>query len=79
MSLFNVLGTHSAWVGASDREVKTNWTWYNPKEPVMLDYWGDNRPDNFMGIQHCMGYTEYLQYLWNDLQCEDSLHFICDV
>ena len=79
MSLFNVLGTNSVWVGASDREVETNWTWYNPKEPVMLDYWGNNRPDNYMGIQHCMGYTEYLQYLWNDFQCEDSLHFICDV
>jgi hypothetical protein len=33
-----------------NREVETNWTWYNPKEPVMLDYWGNNRPDNYMGM-----------------------------
>ncbi|VDI06856.1 Hypothetical predicted protein [Mytilus galloprovincialis] len=74
-------GVNYVWVDGSDEGKEGNWTWNNPMETILLDYWGPNRPDNFGSGQDCMIYRYFNgEYLWDDKECTDNDYpFICDI
>ncbi|XP_071156151.1 C-type Lectin CRL-like [Mytilus edulis] len=74
-------GVNYVWIDGSDEGKEGNWTWNNPMENILLDYWGPNRPDNAGSGQDCMIYRYFSgEYLWDDRECTDNDYpFICDI
>ena len=61
--------------------------WYWPHMNTTVDWfdWGDGQPNNLYG-QYCITMREYhdpffpwaRDYFWNDNDCEDPAHYICE-
>ena len=74
------LGHQSFWIGGSDRDEEGVWIWKNSTEPITLDFWASDRPDNYAGIQHCLTYRYFTdEFLWDDRPCDENNTFVCNV
>ena len=61
------------------------WYWPHMNKTVEWFDWADGEPNNAQG-EYCMGMMEihdpffpiFRDYFWNDVDCDASLHYICE-
>ncbi|XP_048746638.1 perlucin-like [Ostrea edulis] len=70
------------WVGGSDLLQEGEWTWTKTGSLVGsqgFSHWGPGQPDNGShSDEHCMELESGHNWAWNDDDCEDTKHFICE-
>uniref|UniRef100_K1RB88 Perlucin n=1 Tax=Magallana gigas TaxID=29159 RepID=K1RB88_MAGGI len=71
------------WVGGSDLLQEGKWTWTKTGSVIGsqgFSHWGPGQPDN--GVEHldehCLELEAGHHWLWNDDDCEEFKHFICE-
>ncbi|XP_052704213.1 perlucin-like isoform X1 [Crassostrea angulata] len=88
--LHNFLQNHGSnfdpprfWVGGSDLLQEGEWTWTKTGSVIGsqgFSHWGPGQPDN--GVEHldehCLELEAGHHWLWNDDDCEEFKHFICE-
>uniref|UniRef100_A0A665X4P7 C-type lectin domain-containing protein n=1 Tax=Echeneis naucrates TaxID=173247 RepID=A0A665X4P7_ECHNA len=74
--------SESAWIGLTDRAEEGHWKWVDGT-PLTETFWEINQPDNGSGRpqygeEDCAEIRGVGHKLWNDLNCESQLHWICE-
>lgn len=68
------------WIGGDDIIAEGNWIWSINSDPITLNYWGPNRPDNAGASgQNCLVYRHFSDWFWDDRGCEIKYPFICQI
>ena len=66
------------WIGLHrDSRDKSRWQWIDGSLAVYLNF-ASNEPNNWKGIEDCVEIKSRLRK-WNDLKCNTSLHYSCEV
>ena len=73
-------GGDSFWLGASDSEEHSGFTWSHSGENVnsSLTDWSSGQP-NYRDIHNCIEVWDEDNYLWNDADCDDKKRFVCQI
>ena len=65
------------WIGLHrDSSNKSRWQWIDGSLAVYLNF-ADNQPNNWKGTEDCV--EMYPSRKWNDLNCNTSLHYSCEL
>ncbi len=73
-----LLTTRSWWTGLNDRDDEGTFTWVSG-EAVDWTNWDDGEPNDWGRGEDCMAIHSASNDEWNDLDCEDTERFICEV
>ena len=66
-----------AWIGLHrDLSNNSRWQWINGSVAVYLNF-AYNQPDNWKGTEDCVEMLPSRK--WNDLNCDASLHYSCEL
>ena len=65
--------TTRAWIGLNDKEKEGTFQW-SDNAPINFVYWNNGEPNN-VASEDCVELVKGLY--WNDMQCSDSLPYIC--
>ena len=71
------LGGGRWWIGYNDRNQEGTWEWASG-ETSSYEAWGNNEPNNSGGNENCAELNRFGDETWNDIQCNQSLKFICE-
>ncbi|XP_030377218.1 C-type lectin 37Da-like [Scaptodrosophila lebanonensis] len=73
------------WTSGNDLATTGTHNWFTNAEPITLNRWATNQPDNYLGIEHCIliAYVNYnsTNYQLNDSPCANSTAlygYICE-
>jgi hypothetical protein len=68
------------WLSADDLLQEGTWLWSRTNAPLTYTHWRDGKPDNGGndGDEHCLEMDRDHGYQWDDNNCEDMNHFICE-
>ena len=70
---------YSTWIGLHrDSSNKSRWQWIDGSLAVYLNF-ADNQPDNWKGTEDCVEMNPSWKWQWNDLNCNTSLHYSCEL
>ncbi|XP_014855536.1 PREDICTED: CD209 antigen-like protein C [Poecilia mexicana] len=65
------------WIGFNDKQTEGTWQWVDGSS-LYFRFWWKNQPDNGgNGLEEDCALIR-TDDLWNDLQCSQSLHWICE-
>ena len=68
---------YSTWIGLHrDSSIKSRWQWIDGSLAVYLNF-GSKEPNNWKGSEDCV--EMYPSRKWNDLNCNTSLHYSCEL
>ena len=68
---------YSTWIGLHrDSSNKSRWQWIDGSLAVYLNF-ASKQPDNSKGTEDCV--AMYPSKKWNDLNCNTSLHYSCEL
>ncbi|XP_068128361.1 CD209 antigen-like protein D [Hyperolius riggenbachi] len=70
-ALLPVTGNKRFWIGL--RKFDKVWKWVNEMPPGFTN-WNPNEPNNYGSQEHC---TEMITGGWNDLDCSNTIDYIC--
>ncbi|XP_060084318.1 perlucin-like [Ylistrum balloti] len=65
------------YLGGTDICYEGEWIWASTMEPITNAHWSPGEPNNYFLKENCM--TVLLNGLWNDISCETSLPFVCEI
>ena len=63
-------------IGLNDRDQEDDYVWTNG-EPFSYNAWADGEPNN-SGNEDCVELNRFGDETWNDIDCDQSLRFICE-
>uniref|UniRef100_A0A8C6TCA9 C-type lectin domain-containing protein n=1 Tax=Neogobius melanostomus TaxID=47308 RepID=A0A8C6TCA9_9GOBI len=66
----------TAWIGLSDAQMNGFWFWIN-SSPLKYTNWCPGEPNNDRS-QHCVQINYSGNRCWDDVQCYESLPFVCE-
>jgi len=69
-------GNHVSWLGATDAVKEGTWLWSDGHH-MKYTAWGHGQPDNWKGIQNCMGMNWSNARLWDDQLCTWHNTYVC--
>ena len=71
---------YSTWIGLHrDSSNKSRWQWIDGSLAVYLNF-DSNEPNNFKGgPEDCVEMDPSRKWKWNDLNCNTSLHYSCEL
>lgn len=75
--LLSTLVDESIWLGASDTVVDNVYVWTDGS-PILLDSWGPQQPDAFVGSTDCIEKRAAAGGLWFDQPCDAPYLFVCE-
>ena len=64
------------WLGLSDLETEGQFVWTDGT-PLDFEFWQSNEPNNSGNNEHCGHFYESPPHYWNDLPCNNKVHFLC--
>ncbi|KAH8248901.1 hypothetical protein KR032_004106, partial [Drosophila birchii] len=70
------------WTAGTDLANEGEHVWLSTGQPLSLNLWGPNNPDNYKGLEHCDEFglkaveTNYNSL--NDLNCDSKQLYICE-
>jgi len=64
------------WLGGRDHSTEGNFVWEHSQTPMNDGFssWREGEPNNYGQGEDCVEYTDGL---WNDVDCDESRHYIC--
>jgi hypothetical protein len=65
------------WIGLTDDSQEGVWEWLPSTETSGFADWAPGQPDNGHN-EDCAVMAHYVNYHWNDDQCDNSHNFICE-
>ncbi|KAM6978356.1 C-type lectin domain family 4 member E-like [Tautogolabrus adspersus] len=67
------------WIGLSDRDNEGTWKWTDGT-PLTQAYWEPGEPNNAGGKEHCghLFPDRKKEENWNDVECDQSMLWICE-
>ncbi|KAM8810847.1 macrophage mannose receptor 1-like [Eudromia elegans] len=71
------LNTQAFWIGLFHLNPDEGYAWIDGS-PAAYQYWAEDEPNNYQGSEHCVMFNKSPQMRWNDLNCENSLNWICE-
>ncbi|NXD11875.1 MRC1 protein, partial [Nothocercus nigrocapillus] len=77
LALAKGLNTQAFWIGLFYLNPDEGYVWIDGS-PATYKYWDEDEPNNYQGIEHCVMFNKSPQMRWNDLNCENSLNWICE-
>ncbi|XP_071156152.1 perlucin-like [Mytilus edulis] len=86
LNLISGINSTYVWIGGYHHIDSGKWIWNTSSTEISVPDkewpWGEGRPDNYKGNQHCLVYCKFLlplRFLWDDRECESTNNFICDM
>ena len=64
------------WLGGNDIEKEGVWKWADCSPAWEFNFWSQGNPDNYVGNQDCLHYTNN-RWKWDDQNCAEDLAFVC--
>ncbi|XP_022295073.2 perlucin-like [Crassostrea virginica] len=72
------LGVHADfWIGLTDDSLEGKWEWLPSGATPSYTEWAPGQPDNGHN-EDCALMSRSKDYHWNDDQCDNNHHFICE-
>ncbi|OWF42779.1 low affinity immunoglobulin epsilon Fc receptor-like [Mizuhopecten yessoensis] len=68
----------SYWIGGHDIITEARWEWDSTGAIIGYYDWGPDQPNNVRLGQDCLELLAKFQWRWNDRECENTNHFICE-
>ncbi|XP_060079457.1 perlucin-like protein [Ylistrum balloti] len=65
------------YLGGADFFVEGDWIWASTMEPITNANWSPGEPNDNAGTEDCLAIV--LNGLWNDVPCNISLPFVCEI
>jgi hypothetical protein len=70
------------WIDGNDVDIEGTWV-LSDGEPMTYTYWHKNNPDNYLGIQDCVGiwrdtFNTHVMDM-DDWECSALLFYICEI
>ncbi|XP_075158350.1 C-type lectin 16-like [Haematobia irritans] len=66
------------YIGGSDLAEPGKFIWHSTGHIFEYTNWGQEEPNNFDQMEHCVHIGLYDDSLWNDINCNNRFGFICE-
>lgn len=65
------------WIGLSDKNAESNWTWVDGTHLMGDGFWQDGEPNDDHGFEDCVEVSRGGGG-WNDMPCSSRLSWVCE-